>query len=130
MGLLPHVRMALRPWHYHELLRRMGLDYPILDSGCCGMAGSFGFEAEHYEVAMKGGERVLLPEVRAAPTETLIMTDGYSCREQIRHGTGRRACIWPRCFAGRSKKAGVNARLEEIVKSKQLQAGPSAPLRS
>ncbi len=73
------------------MLDRLGLDYQILDSGCCGMAGSFGFEKEHYQVAMAAGERVLLPAVRSAPPGTLMVADGYSCREQIAQATGRRA---------------------------------------
>lgn len=74
-----------------EVLHRLGLNFEILDSGCCGMAGSFGFERDHYEVSMKCGERVLLPAVRQAGPETLIITDGFSCREQIAQATDRRA---------------------------------------
>jgi Fe-S oxidoreductase len=55
------------------------------------MAGSFGYEAEHYEVSMKVGELVLFPEVRKTPTETLIAAPGTSCRHQIADGTGRKA---------------------------------------
>lgn len=73
------------------LLRRTGLDVHLLDSGCCGMAGSFGFERGHYEVSIACGERVHLPAVREAAPETLILTDGFSCREQIAQQTGRRA---------------------------------------
>jgi FAD/FMN-containing dehydrogenase/Fe-S oxidoreductase len=73
------------------LLTALGLDYQMLDSGCCGMAGSFGFEEEHYEVAMAAGERVLLPAVRRADPQTLLITNGYSCREQILQATGRQA---------------------------------------
>jgi Fe-S oxidoreductase len=75
-----------------ELLGRVGLDADIPDSGCCGMAGSFGYEAgEHYDVSMACGERVLLPAVRAASTDTVLMADGFSCREQISQSTSRRA---------------------------------------
>ncbi|PJN01683.1 FAD-binding oxidoreductase [Streptomyces sp. CB01201] len=74
------------------LLRRIpGAEVVELDAGCCGMAGSFGFETEHYELSMKVGEDRLLPAVRAEPTETLIVASGVSCRQQIQHGTGRRA---------------------------------------
>jgi hypothetical protein len=74
------------------LFTRLGLDYQVLDSGCCGMAGAFGFEAgERYEVSSKLGERVLLPAVREADEETLIVADGFSCREQIAQGSERRA---------------------------------------
>ncbi|RMG97951.1 MAG: FAD-binding oxidoreductase [Chloroflexi bacterium] len=62
-----------------------------IDSGCCGMAGSFGFEAEHYELSLKMGERRLFPAVRKADPQTIIVAAGVSCRQQIWHGTGRRA---------------------------------------
>lgn len=62
-----------------------------IKSGCCGMAGSFGYEAEHYDVSMKVGELVLLPEVRKTPEHTLISAPGTSCRHQIKDGTGRSA---------------------------------------
>ncbi|HYG61829.1 MAG TPA: (Fe-S)-binding protein, partial [Thermoanaerobaculia bacterium] len=73
------------------LLARLGLDFEILDSGCCGMAGGFGFEKDHYEVSIACGERVLLPAVRATTPDTLVIADGFSCREQIAQATGRRA---------------------------------------
>ena len=73
------------------MLQRLGLDFRVLDSGCCGMAGSFGFEREKYPVSIAAGERVLLPTVRAADEGTLIVADGYSCREQIAQTTHRRA---------------------------------------
>jgi Fe-S oxidoreductase len=74
------------------VLDRLGLDVSIPDSGCCGLAGSFGYEAgEKYDVSMAAGERVLLPTVRSAPGETLLISDGFSCRSQIAHGTGRHA---------------------------------------
>ncbi|HEX2277100.1 MAG TPA: hypothetical protein VHN13_08200 [Candidatus Tectomicrobia bacterium] len=74
------------------VLSRLGLDYQVLDSGCCGMAGSFGFErGDRYEVSVKAGERVLLPAIRRAAADTLLIADGYSCREQITQMTGRRA---------------------------------------
>jgi len=75
-----------------ELLKQMGLEFELLPSGCCGMAGSFGFEAgDRYAVSMAAGERVLLPEVRKADTSTLVLADGFSCRTQIAQGTHRRA---------------------------------------
>ncbi|MEW5986779.1 MAG: FAD-linked oxidase C-terminal domain-containing protein [Chloroflexota bacterium] len=63
-----------------------------VDSGCCGMAGSFGYEAEHYDLSLKMGERRLLPAVRQAAPDTLIVAAGVSCRQQIKHGTGRE--VW------------------------------------
>jgi Fe-S oxidoreductase len=74
-----------------DVMRKSGLDVDVVDSGCCGMAGSFGFEAEHYDVSIACGERVLLPAARTAEADQLIVTDGFSCREQIRQATGRRA---------------------------------------
>jgi FAD/FMN-containing dehydrogenase/Fe-S oxidoreductase len=62
-----------------------------LDAGCCGMAGAFGFENDHYAISIACGERALLPAVRNAPKETLIVADGFSCREQIAQTTDRRA---------------------------------------
>ncbi len=62
-----------------------------LDAGCCGMAGSFGYEIEHYEVSRLVGEQRLLPAVRQADPETVIVAPGFSCRLQIKHFTGRTA---------------------------------------
>jgi len=94
-------RRALVQFHCHQraifgieadrrLLLRAGLDVEIPDSGCCGMAGAFGFERSHFDVSLAIGERVLLPAVRAAAPETLVIADGFSCREQIAQATGRR----------------------------------------
>jgi len=63
----------------------------VIPSGCCGMAGSFGYEAEHYDVSMKVGELVLFPAVRSAEESTIIAAPGTSCRHQIKDGTGRTA---------------------------------------
>lgn len=68
-----------------------GYDVRVIPSGCCGMAGSFGYEAEHYELSQRIGELVLFPRVRAAEPEALIVAPGTSCRHQIADGTGRRA---------------------------------------
>ncbi|HEX5121502.1 MAG TPA: FAD-linked oxidase C-terminal domain-containing protein [Pseudonocardiaceae bacterium] len=74
------------------LLRRIpGVRVQELDAGCCGMAGSFGFEAEHYDVSMSIGEDRLFPSVRAAGEDIVVVATGVSCRQQIAHGTGRRA---------------------------------------
>nr|MBA2487148.1 FAD-binding oxidoreductase [Nitrospira sp.] len=74
-----------------KVLSKLGLDLDHLDSGCCGMAGSFGFKKEHYDISMKIGELVLLPAVRKATKDTVIIADGFSCREQIRQATDRQA---------------------------------------
>jgi Fe-S oxidoreductase len=65
------------------------LQAEFIESSCCGMAGSFGMEAEHYEVSMQMGELALLPQVRAAETDTLLIANGTSCRHQIRDGAAR-----------------------------------------
>ncbi len=86
-----HHKSLMRMTAEESLLRRMGAEISAPDTGCCGMAGPFGFEKEKYEVSQKIGERVLLPAVRAADESTLIVADGFSCREQILQSTGRRA---------------------------------------
>jgi len=97
---LPRAAIVHRHCHHKAVLDRsaesklfdaIGLRYETPDTGCCGMAGAFGFEAAHYDVSMKVGERVLLPKVRDADPETLIVADGFSCREQIAQSTKRQA---------------------------------------
>jgi FAD/FMN-containing dehydrogenase/Fe-S oxidoreductase len=74
------------------LMDRLGIEYAMPESGCCGMAGGFGYEAgARYEVSLKAGERVLLPAVREAPKDALIIADGFSCRHQIAALSDRRA---------------------------------------
>ena len=94
-------RRALIHGHCHQkavigarpdLLRRAGVDAEMTNAGCCGLAGSFGYHAgEQYEVSMAIGEQFLLPQVRSAPADTLLVADGFSCRTQIAAGAGRRA---------------------------------------
>jgi FAD/FMN-containing dehydrogenase/Fe-S oxidoreductase len=102
-SLLPRFeRKALLHGHCHHksiqkmtaeesLLRRIGIDCQSPAPGCCGMAGSFGFEHDKYDISMAIGELELLPAVRKAPADWLIIADGFSCREQIAQGTGRHA---------------------------------------
>jgi FAD/FMN-containing dehydrogenase/Fe-S oxidoreductase len=85
-----HHKSLLRFETEVDLLRKAGLDCVLPDSGCCGMAGSFGYEADHYEVGRACGERVLLPAVRGAGSDHLIVADGFSCREMILQETDRR----------------------------------------
>jgi FAD/FMN-containing dehydrogenase/Fe-S oxidoreductase len=73
------------------LMKAAGISASVPDSGCCGLAGNFGFERGHYDVSRAAGERVLLPAVRAAAPATLIVADGFSCRTQIGQETDRRA---------------------------------------
>lgn len=86
-----HHKSVLTTQPDRNLLDAMGLDYKWLDSGCCGMAGSFGFDRHKYSVSIDVGELVLLPAVRETDTETLVITDGFSCREQIAQTTDRKA---------------------------------------
>ncbi|MET9079920.1 FAD-binding and (Fe-S)-binding domain-containing protein [Streptomyces sp. NPDC004232] len=75
-----------------ELMRRAGLDADVLDEGCCGLAGNFGFERGHHDLSLAIGELGVLPSVRAAAPGALVLADGFSCRTQIEQGgTGRRA---------------------------------------
>ncbi|NVK59038.1 MAG: FAD-binding oxidoreductase, partial [Rhodobacteraceae bacterium] len=68
-----------------------GLDVRMIESSCCGMSGAFGYAAENYEVSMKMGEAALLPAVREAAPDALIVADGTSCRHQIHDGAAREA---------------------------------------
>ncbi len=77
--------------HSHAMLGALSCSVEEVDSGCCGMAGSFGYEKEHYDVSIQMGERRLLPAVRSAEDDTVIVAAGVSCRQQIKHGTGKRA---------------------------------------
>jgi Fe-S oxidoreductase len=83
------------------LLNATGGDANVLDSGCCGMAGPFGFERKSYDVSQALAERVLLPAVRAAQPDTVVVADGFSCREQIAQNSGRRAVHIAEVLAGR-----------------------------
>ncbi len=85
------------------LLRTTGASVEVLDSGCCGMAGPFGFEAEKYAVSQTLAERVLLPSVRRAGADDLLVANGFSCREQIKQNTPRRAVHLAQVLAGDCK---------------------------
>jgi FAD/FMN-containing dehydrogenase/Fe-S oxidoreductase len=86
-----HHKAIMRITDEVALLRNTGADVSTLDAGCCGMAGPFGFAREKYAVSQAIGERVLLPAIRQADPDTLIVSDGFSCREQIFQATGRQA---------------------------------------
>jgi FAD/FMN-containing dehydrogenase/Fe-S oxidoreductase len=90
-------RKALVQTHCHQhavmgvdadtaVMEKAGLDAEVLDSGCCGLAGNFGFEDGHYDVSMACAERVLLPRLREASQDAVVIADGFSCRTQIEHG--------------------------------------------
>lgn len=102
VSLPPLYRKAIVQGHCHQksvldfkgeekILAALGLELSIPEAGCCGMAGAFGFEADHFAVSMACGERALLPEARRADADTLVIANGFSCREQIRQGGGREA---------------------------------------
>ena len=74
-----------------ELFGRLGLDFELLDSGCCGLAGSFGFERDHDAISRQIGDQRLMPAVRGAAEETILIADGFSCKTQIEQMTDRRA---------------------------------------
>ncbi len=86
-----HQKSVLSAREQRRLLERLGLDLEEPESGCCGMAGGFGFESKHCDVSLAIGEQALIPAVRDARSDTLIIADGFSCREQIRQQTGREA---------------------------------------
>jgi len=95
-----HQKAVMKSADAAGLLRQMGVDLSVPDSGCCGMAGPFGFEREKLEVSQALGERVLLPAVRAAAQDTILVADGFSCREQIAQNTPRRAVHFAEVIAG------------------------------
>jgi Fe-S oxidoreductase len=86
-----HHKSIMKMTAEESLLRRVGIDFTAPAPGCCGMAGSFGFERDKYAVSQAIGELELLPAVRSAPDAWLIIADGFSCREQIAQGTHRQA---------------------------------------
>jgi FAD/FMN-containing dehydrogenase/Fe-S oxidoreductase len=86
-----HHKSIMKMTAEESVLGRMGIDFQTPAPGCCGMAGSFGFERAKYEISMAIGELELLPAVRRAPADWLIIADGFSCREQIAQGSPRRA---------------------------------------
>jgi Fe-S oxidoreductase len=99
--LSPPVRMVVHG-HCHlkalvgaeplvTLLKKLGGEVSLVDSGCCGMAGSFGYEKEHFDISLQMAERRLAPAAREAPESTLLVAPGTSCRHQIHDTTGRRA---------------------------------------
>jgi len=86
-----HQKSLMKMTDEESVLTRMGVDFSAPAPGCCGMAGSFGFEADKYDVSIAIGELELMPAVREASPETLIIADGFSCREQIAQGSHRNA---------------------------------------
>jgi Fe-S oxidoreductase len=86
-----HHKSLMKMTAEESILKRLGVDFQSPAPGCCGMAGAFGFEREKYGISMAIGELELLPAVRRAPSDWLIIADGFSCREQITQSTSRQA---------------------------------------
>lgn len=86
-----HHKAIIRLKEEKAVMKKAGLEAELLESGCCGMAGAFGYEKDKYDVSIACGERKLLPEVRKAGLSTLIIADGFSCKEQIAQETNRHA---------------------------------------
>ncbi len=84
-----HQHAVFDPNAEEELLKRAGYDAHVMASGCCGMAGAFGFETAKYDLSIQAAERVMAPSVRKAAPDTLILANGFSCREQIEQTTSR-----------------------------------------
>jgi Fe-S oxidoreductase len=82
-----------------SMLQALGYQVEVVDSGCCGMAGAFGYEAEHYDLSVKVGELALFPTVRKSDAEAIVVAAGTSCRSQIKDGTDREA-VHPICLVG------------------------------
>src|SRR5205807_4645530 len=86
-----HQKSIMKMAAEESVLKRLGVEFQSPAPGCCGMAGSFGFEHDKYDISMTIGELELLPAVRKAPPDWLIIADGFSCREQIAQGSNRHA---------------------------------------
>jgi Fe-S oxidoreductase len=86
-----HHKSIMKMTDEESVLRKMGIDFQTPAPGCCGMAGSFGFERDKYELSLAIGELELLPAIRNAAPDSLIIANGFSCREQIAQCTNRRA---------------------------------------
>ena len=119
-----HHRAVLGLESERELFKRLGMEAEVLDAGCCGMAGSFGFETgDKYEVSLAVGERVLLPRIRETAASTVVVADGFSCSEQIRQGSERSALHLAELL-----QMALHARpAEEFPERRVLKSGPTRP---
>jgi hypothetical protein len=107
------------------ILKEAAVDVDVLDSGCCGLAGNFGFEAGHYDVSLACAERVLLPAVRDATADSFVLADGFSCRTQIEQaGTGRTPVHLAEILASGLRHTGRNGGAQDGL---PLQADRPAP---
>ncbi|HEU4413851.1 MAG TPA: FAD-binding and (Fe-S)-binding domain-containing protein [Candidatus Angelobacter sp.] len=127
-----HHKSVLKFDAEESMLKKMGLDFEVLASGCCGMAGSFGFEKDKYDVSVAIGERKLLPRVRRAALSEMIVADGFSCREQISQQTGRHALHLAEVIqiAQRGRGQTSSTRPEDEIVKRREAASRKARLRA
>ena len=116
-----HHKSVMKMTDEESVLTKMGLDWSAPAPGCCGMAGSFGFDEDKYDISMAIGELELLPAVRQAPPDSLIIADGFSCREQIAQCTDRQALHLAEVIAMALHEP--SCPMEGIPKSRRLSAG-------
>jgi Fe-S oxidoreductase len=121
-----HHKAIMKMTAEESILRRVGVDFLSPAPGCCGMAGSFGFEHDKYDLSMAIGELELLPAVRRAPSDWLIIADGFSCREQIAQGSERHALhvaevLQMATNAGVAKEQGKGSPWGEYPESREIQ---------
>ncbi|MEU7045609.1 FAD-linked oxidase C-terminal domain-containing protein [Streptomyces varsoviensis] len=119
-----HQHAVLKDDPDRELMRRAGIDARVLDEGCCGLAGNFGFERGHHDLSMDIAEQGFLPAVRETAADALVLADGFSCRTQIEHaGTGRRAMHLAEALAlGLDDRAGPADRPETRTDNRESRA--------
>lgn len=110
-----HHRSVLQFNQYNDVLKHMKAEFRELDSGCCGMAGSFGFERKNYEVSVACGERVLAPAVRNCEDE-VIVADGFSCREQIQSLTGKKSMHIAEVLLAAMNEEKAKVAMEQVMK--------------
>jgi len=134
-------RKALVQTHCHQhavmgvkadaaVMDRAGLDAEVLDSGCCGLAGNFGFEDGHYDISMACAERVLLPRLREAPEDAVVLADGFSCRTQIQHGGVPRVGLHLAEVLAGALREGEGPAVRPEQSWADRPAGPSRPTRT
>jgi len=121
-----HHKAIMKMTAEESILRRIGVDFLSPAPGCCGMAGSFGFEHDKYDLSMAIGELELLPAVRRAPADWLIIADGFSCREQIAQGSDRHALhvaevLQMATHEGVANEQGNGSPLGEYLESREIQ---------
>jgi len=121
-----HHKAIIKMTAEESILRRIGVDFQSPAPGCCGMAGSFGFEHDKYDLSMAIAELELLPAVRRAPSDWLIIADGFSCREQIAQGSDRHALhvaevLQMATTAGGAKEQGNGSPWGEYPESRRIQ---------